>query len=185
MAWPDGFGAVLAAAQEGNEDAVVLLYRDLHPKLLRYLCAREPRAAEDLEGEVWLAVAHGIARFSGGEESFRAWVFSIARRRLADFRRTGARRATAPVPMEQLDRPSGDDPEAAVLEDLSAEATSAFVAATLPHDQAEIVLLRVIGGLTVDQVAALMGKRPGTIRVLQHRALRRLQAELTKGGVTR
>lgn len=185
MVMVNQFDAALAAAQRGEEWAVAALYRDVHPRLARYLEVREPRAADDLEGEVWLAVAQGLARFSGGEESFRAWVFSIARRRLADFRRTAARRATAPVPAEELDRPDRHGPEAIVLEDLSAAAAAAFVVATLPHDQAEVVLLRVLGGLSVEQVAEMLGKRAGTVRVLQHRALRRLHAELVKTGVTR
>jgi RNA polymerase sigma-70 factor (ECF subfamily) len=179
------FDEVLAAAQLGEEWAVAVLYRDVHPRLARFLEVREPRAAQDLEGEVWLAIAQGIARFTGGEPEFRAWVFSIARRRLADFRRSAARRATVPVPVEQLDRPDGQGPEAIVLEGLSAAGAVEFVAATLSPDQAEIVLLRVLGGLTVEQVAELVGKRPGTVRVLQHRALRKLHAELVKAGVTR
>jgi len=180
----DRFDAVLSAAQQGDEQAVVALYRDVHPRLSRYLGAREPRAAEDIEAEVWLAVAQGIPRFSGGEEAFRAWAFSIARRRLADFRRTAARRATVPVPNEELDRAAGEDPADIVAEDLTSSAAAAFVVANLSADQAEIVLLRVIGGLDVEQVADLLGKRPGTIRVLQHRALRKLHAELVKAGVT-
>jgi RNA polymerase sigma-70 factor (ECF subfamily) len=175
----------LAAAQGGDEHAVAALYRDLQPRLSGYLRARESRAAEDIEGEVWLAVAKGLTRFTGGEDAFRAWVFSIAQRRLADFRRTAARRATIPLPPEEIDRPADDGPEALVLESFSADEASAFVTATLSPDQAEVVLLRVIAGLDVDQVAQLLGKRPGTVRVLQHRALRRLHAELAKGRVTR
>jgi RNA polymerase sigma-70 factor (ECF subfamily) len=181
----DGFGALLRAAQEGDDSAVASLYHDLHPRLIRYLAVREPRAADDLEAEVWLAVAQGIARFEGGEEAFRGWLFAIARRRLADFRRTAARRATVPVPNEELDGAGGEDPADLVAEDLTSSAAAAFVVQTLSPDQAEIVLLRVIGGLGVEQVAELLGKRPGTIRVLQHRALRRLHAELRKAGVTR
>jgi len=100
MARLEGFDAVLAAAQRGDEQAVVELYRDLHPRVSAYLRARAPRAAEDIEGEVWLAVATGLTKFTGGEEEFRGWVFSIVRRRLADFRRTAARRKTTPVPTE-------------------------------------------------------------------------------------
>ena len=181
----DGFDAVLNAAKRGDEWAVAVLYRDIRPRLARFLEVREPRAAEDLEGEVWLAVAKGLTRFTGGEEAFRAWVFSIAQRRLADFRRTAARRATIPVPADELDRPSDRGPETLVLENLSADEASAFVTATLSPDQAEVVLLRVIAGLDVEQVAKLLDKRPGTIRVLQHRALRRLHAELAKGRVTK
>jgi RNA polymerase sigma-70 factor (ECF subfamily) len=181
----DQFDATLAAAQAGDERAIAALYRFLQPRLSGYLRAREPRAAEDVEGEVWLAVAKGLKRFTGGEDAFRAWVFSIAQRRLADFRRTAARRATVPVPPDELDRAGGLGPEALVLESLSSDEASAFVTATLSPDQAEVVLLRVLAGLDVDQVAKLLGKRPGTIRVLQHRALRRLHAELAKGRVTK
>ncbi len=186
MAGLADFDAVLAAAQQGDERAVTHLYRDLRPRLAGYLRAREPRAADDIEGEVWLAVAQGLTRFSGGQDAFRAWVFSIAHRRLADFRRTSARRATVPVPTEELERPSRDDhPESVVLESLSSAEATAFVTETLSADQAEVVLLRIVGGLEVEQVAELLGKRPGTVRVLQHRALRRLQAALAQGRVTR
>jgi RNA polymerase sigma-70 factor (ECF subfamily) len=179
------FEEVLAAAQGGDEHAVAHLYQLVQPRLAGYLRAREPRAADDVEGEVWLGVAKGLGRFSGDEDGYRAWVFSIAQRRLADYRRTAARRATVPVPTEELDRAGDRDAEAVVLEHLSADAASAFVSAHLSPEAAEVVLLRVVAGLDVDQVAELLGKRPGTIRVIQHRALRRLQAELTEGRVTR
>jgi RNA polymerase sigma-70 factor (ECF subfamily) len=185
MAGLADFDAVLASAQRGDDRAVAVLYRELQPRLAGYLRAREPRAADDIEGEVWLAVAQGLTRFTGGQDAFRAWVFSIAHRRLADYRRTSARRSTVPVPTEELERASGHDPEALALENVSAAAAAAFVTSTLSPEQAEVVLLRVIGGLEVEQVAQLLGKRPGTIRVLQHRGLRRLQAELEKKRVTR
>jgi RNA polymerase sigma-70 factor (ECF subfamily) len=181
----DSFDDVLAAAQEGQEWAVTVLYRDVHPGLSRFLQIRERKAADDLEGEVWLAVAQRLAQFVGDEDGFRAWVFSIARRRLADYRRSAARRATAPVPVDELDRPDRDETEALVLGDLAAADAAAFVMATLSSDQADIVLLRVLGGLSVEQVAEMMGKPPGTVRVLQHRAIRRLHAALLETGVTR
>jgi RNA polymerase sigma-70 factor (ECF subfamily) len=56
---------------------------------------------------------------------------------------------------------------------MSTEAALQLIA-TLPPDQAEAVLLRVVGGLDVDRVAAIMGKRPGHVRVLSHRGLKRL-----------
>src|SRR6266511_5794041 len=57
--------------------------------------------------------------------------------------------------------------------------------ATLPPDQAEVVLLRILGGLSVREVAVITGKRPGTVRVLQHRALRRLAREVRREAVTK
>jgi RNA polymerase sigma-70 factor (ECF subfamily) len=181
---PEGFEAVLAAAQRGEEWAAEVLYRDVRPRLARFLQVREARVADDIEGEVWLAVAEGIARFSGTEESFRAWVFSIARRRLADFRRTAVRRSTFPVPADELDRPTQHWPESLVLEDLSAEAAAEFVTAVLPPDQADVVLLRVLAGLGVEEVAEILDKPAGTVRVMQHRALRRLHEQIVRLGVT-
>lgn len=179
------FAALLDAARTGAEWAVAVLYRDLRPRLHRYLRARDSRAADDLEGEVWLAFAQGLPRFEGGEIELRAWLFSIARRRLADHRRTAARRRTEPVAIEELhDLPGGPDPGTAVVELMSARDAAAFIASVLPHDQAEVLLLRVLGDLDVARIAELLDKRPGTVRVLQHRALRRLEAHLAAGAVT-
>src|ERR1043166_1501506 len=92
------FDSTLSAAQSGAEWALGSLYRRLQPTLLRYLRAQEPGEAEDLASEVWLDIAHGIGRFKGDEPAFRRWAFTIARRRLIDFRRSRARRRTQPAP---------------------------------------------------------------------------------------
>ena len=173
------FPALLHGAKSGDEWAVTMLYREVHPLLARYLRAREPRFSEDIEGEVWLAIAERLRTFEGDRIAFRAWAFSIARRRLADHRRTAARRRTDPMPIDELDGPAVDDPERTVLEGISADEAAAFVVRVLPHDQAEVVLLRVVAGLDVNGVAEVLGKKPGTVRVLQHRGLRRLERHLT------
>jgi RNA polymerase sigma-70 factor, ECF subfamily len=69
---------------------------------------------------------------------------------------------------------NGDRPDEQALDRLATEALVAHVVATLSPDQAQVVLLRIVGGLQVSQVAELLDKRPGTVRVLQHRGLRRL-----------
>jgi RNA polymerase sigma-70 factor (ECF subfamily) len=182
--WPyrgaiEDFANTLHAAQAGQEWAVAILFDALQPPLLRFLRWQEPSVAEDLAAETWLAVAERIGSFDGGEGQFRAWVFVIARRRLADHRRRAARRRTAPVEREILEAVADlDDPADRVVEQLSAEEAIAHLVASLPPDQAEVLMLRVVGGLTVDESAEVMGKRPGTVRVLQHRALRRLAREL-------
>jgi RNA polymerase sigma-70 factor (ECF subfamily) len=71
------------------------------------------------------------------------------------------------------------DPETQALATSETEAALAHIA-RLPADQAEIVLLRVVGGLTVEEVARIVGKKPGTVRVLQHRALKRLSDDLMR-----
>ena len=180
------FAELLAAARAGENSAVTILYRDLHPLLARYLHAQEPRAADDLEAEVWLAFAERVHTFEGDEPALRAWLFSIARRRLADYRRTAARRRTDPVASENLDLADSElDPATIVLEGLAGEEAAAFIVRSLPPDQAEVVLLRVIGGLDAAQVGELMGKKPGTIRVLSHRAMRTLERKLSGKPVTK
>jgi RNA polymerase sigma-70 factor (ECF subfamily) len=184
MALGHHFQATLVAARAGAEWAHAALYRDLHPKLLRYLRVQEPQEAEDLAADTWVDIARGLDRFDGDEAAFYCWTFTIARRRLLDARRKDGRRRTAAVPAESLAARSGsDDTERDALRNVSVRAAVARIAA-LPPDQAEVILLRVLGGLDVDQVAELMSKRPGTIRVLQHRALKRLAQQLASELVT-
>jgi RNA polymerase sigma-70 factor (ECF subfamily) len=176
------FDALLDAARAGDEQSFAALWRALNPPLLRYLYLLEPSAAEDLAAEVWLEVVRGLGRFTGDEASFRAWVFTIARHRGLDWRRHAARRPTSPLPGEMFaDRAAADDPAAAALESLATERALALIA-QLPPDQAEVVVLRVVAGLDVARVATIVGKRPGTVRVLGHRGLRRL-AELLRSGL--
>jgi RNA polymerase sigma-70 factor (ECF subfamily) len=179
------FATTLAAAQAGAAWALAEMYRDVHPRILRYVRALEPSEAEDLASEIWLDVARGLTRFEGDDRAFRAWAFTIARRRLVDLRRQRARRPAVPTPVEQLAERGGiGDVEEEAMASLTTEAAIARIA-TLPPDQAEVVLLRILGGLSVGEVAAIMGKHPGTVRVLQHRALRRLAREVRREAVTK
>lgn len=181
---PEGFAEVLDAARAGEDWAITKIYRDLHPRLSGYLRAQEPRVAEDLEAEVWLAFAERLHSFTGDDQALRAWMFSIARRRLADFRRTAARRRTDPAPAHQLDQVAVGDPESIVLAGLAGGEAAAFVLRVLPASQAEVILLRVLADLGVEEVAEILGKRPGTVRVMTHRALRTLESRLTGKSVT-
>ena len=186
MALGEEFEAVLAAARTGSSWAIANLYRDLQPALLGYLRAQEPVHGEDLASEVWLGVGQGIGRFEGEESAFRGWVFTIARRRLLDLRRQRGRRKTDPTSGEQFAAlPAADDPEAAVLAALGGDDARRLIMSVLPPDQADVVLLRVVAGLDTDQVSEVLGKRPGAVRVLQHRALRKLGTVFAAKGVTR
>jgi RNA polymerase sigma-70 factor (ECF subfamily) len=175
----ESFDDVLAAAQTGADWAVAVLYGSLQPRLLRFLRARAPQDAEDIASQAWLEIARALPRFSGGEDEFGAFVFTVARRRLADHRRSLRRRPVDPAGDETLAAlPGTAAPENEAIAHLQGEDAARRIAELLPAEQAEIVLLRVVGGFSVDEVARLVGRRPGTVRVLQHRALRRLAAQL-------
>lgn len=177
---PSGFDEamfvdVLSAAQCGDERAVELLFVQLQPRLMRFLVAHEARAADDIAGEVWLAVATRIAQFEGGWADFRAWFFSIARRRLADHRRTAVRRRTDVVDATVFElRPTHESTEQLALDSLSGQEAAKLIGSTLRGDQAEVLLLRLLADLDVDQVAAIMEQTSNWVRVTQHRALRNL-----------
>lgn len=177
----DSFVDVVVAARSGEQWAAETLFLDLQPRLLRFLRSAEPRQADDLAGEVWLAIARGLHDFTGDLGGFRAWAFSIARRRLADHRRTSVRRATD-VTDHQLFSDRIDttvDVSAAALAGLSAQAAVDMISSMLVPDQAEVLLLRVLGDLDADQVGEVMGRSANWVRVTQHRALARLGDLLT------
>jgi RNA polymerase sigma-70 factor (ECF subfamily) len=168
------FPRVLEAAAGGDEDAFGLLWHDLQPRLLRYLTVMAPAAAEELASQTWLGVVGGLGRFCGSEPAFRAWVFTIARHKLLEWRHQGAHKPTQQLPAtDSFEVAAPDHPAAEALDGLSTRAALGLVA-TLSADQAEAIALRVVAGLDVDQVAELMGTRPGTVRVLTHRGLRQL-----------
>jgi RNA polymerase sigma-70 factor (ECF subfamily) len=176
----DEFAEVLAAARHAEPWAVASLWRTYQPALLRYLRGMCQDACEDVASEVWLECAARMPRFRGDESDFRAWLFTSARRRAIDHHRRVARGAL----------PVADLPEQPVEDGNGWEQAEALEWAldrlrTLSPDQREVVLLRVVGGFDVDEVASLMGKQPGTVRVLHHRAVKALAASLAPDGVTR
>ena len=176
---PDGdFAAVLAAAVAGEEAAFVALWRELQPPLRRYLGVLAPAWADDVASETWHDVVRGLPRFRGDEHGFRSWVFTIGRHRALDWLRREARQAATPVPVEWFaDREAADDTAGSALDAISAEDALAMLR-RLPADQAEVLALRVVAGMDVAMVSAVTGKRPGNVRVLAHRGLRRLAEEL-------
>jgi RNA polymerase sigma-70 factor, ECF subfamily len=177
------FGATLDRARTGDEGAFSRIFRDVQPALLRYLrvIAQDP---EDVAGETWVQVVTGLARFRGDEQAFRAWLFTIARHRAVDAGRSRARRPELPLEMsEAAPQPTSPDAAELALEAFSARRVVALIA-SLPGDQAEIIMLRVVAGLDTADVARIVGKKQGTVRVAAHRGLRRLADLAERAGVT-
>lgn len=170
--------SALVAARAGDESGFVLLYRDLHPRILRYAATLVGAEAEDVVAETWLQVSRDLPRFSGDHDAFRGWVATITRNRALDLLRSRARR---PVVLDDLvdlhEQAAPDDTAGAALDRLRTRQAIALIA-TLPRDQAEAVMLRSIVGLDVTRTAEVLGKRPTAVRVAAHRGLKRLAARL-------
>jgi RNA polymerase sigma-70 factor (ECF subfamily) len=181
----EAFAAVLSRAAGGDRDAFAQLWRSTHPGLIRYLrvlCGADN--AEDVASDTWLKVMRGLGTFAGDEAAFRGWVTVVARNRAIDLGRQWARR---PEQLEAgvADREGGVAADTAdlALEQLSTESALRLVAA-LPPAVAEMVALRVIVGLDVAQVAQIVDKTPGAVRVAVHRGLRTLAAQIDRGTTT-
>jgi RNA polymerase sigma-70 factor (ECF subfamily) len=174
MMMVDDFDAVLGAAKRGDAAAVGALWDAWNYRLVRFLWARAGDAAEDVASETWLAVAQNLRGFDGGELEFRAWLFTIARRRLIDWQRRARVRPSIAENLDRCEAAGPDDPEREALDRLDTFGALALIG-RLPGDQAEVVLLRVLSGLDVARVAQIVGKKPGTVRMLQLRGLRRLR----------
>lgn len=173
----EGFADRLARAQLGDPAAVDELVRWLERPLVGFLHARGAEDAEDMANEVLVRVLRGVRRFEGGRKQFRAWVFRIARNVLVDEHRYRARRPdVVPTLHKEL-------PEGAVVEDLAErvgqrERVEALLSG-LTDEQREVLLLRIVAGLSVDETSRVVGRRPGAVRALQHRALVQLRTSLS------
>ena len=178
------FPSVLAAAQQGDEEAFSALWLDGNLALLRYLRVIAPEFAEDIAAETWVGVIRGLDRFRGGEGAWRAWLFTTARRRVVDERRRRSRRPESPAAEVPEGHLAEADTADQALANLTAREAVAAVA-SLPPLQAEVIMLRVVAGMDTDAVARLLGRSPGAVRVAAHRGLRRLAQMMTEAGVTR
>lgn len=172
-----GFEDMLVAAQADAPWALQGLYEDLAPVVTGYLRLRGAPEPDDTASEAFLSVFKGLASFEGDEPAFRSWVFTIVHRRLLDDRRRRGRRpVTEPLGGDLL-AAVGGDVESDALEGLSASWVGE-VLGVLSVEQRDVLLLRILGDLSVDEVARVVGKRPGAVRALQHRGLERLRREL-------
>jgi len=169
--------SLVSDAQRGDEDAFRALYRAVQPGLLRYLRGMIGDDAEDVASETWLQIARDLHSFRG-TEGFRAWAARVARNRALDHLRHTRRRPAVPTPIEHLtELAANDDTGARAVELMSTDSAIALIA-TLPQDQAEAVLLRVVVGLDAETAAKVLGKRAGAVRTACYRGLRRLAERL-------
>ena len=178
------FDGVLAAARTGAEWAWAELYRNAAPSVLAYLRAQNAADPENLAGEVFLQLVRDLHSFAGGAREFRSWLFTIAHNRLLDERRRAARRPVeaAGDDIVQWHAPARDAEDEA-LSALGAERVERVIRRLSPEQQT-VLLLRLFAELTIEEVAKVIGKRPGAVKQLQRRGLVSLRRELREEGVT-
>lgn len=171
---------MLQATLGGAEWAWTALYRDVAPLVLGYLRSRGAREPEDLTGEVFIQIARGLPSFAGGEAEFRSWALVITHHRLLDERRYGARHPSEPAPHETIAaRAATGNVEEEALSGLATERVRRLLD-RLTEDQREVLMLRIVSGLTVDEVAMVVGKKPNSVKALQRRGLAVLRQLISK-----
>lgn len=171
------FDDVLVAAQAGAGWAFEVLYRDLAPAVTGYLRLHGAAEPDDLASETFIGVFTGLAGFRGDQSGLRAWVFTIAHRRLQDDWRRRSRRPQLADDAAGATDGVGGDVEDDVLCRMGADEVSRLCGG-LPADQRSVLLLRILADLTVEQVAQVMDRSTASIKALQRRGLRTLRSDL-------
>lgn len=179
------FETVIQAARVGADWAWTQIYRDLSPSVLRYLRARGAKEPEDLLGEVFVSVVRALPTFEGGETEFRAWVFKCARNSFIDSWRREGRRPVEYVPDELLANVGqAESAESEAMRRHSYERVRAILGG-LSDYQREVIFLRVIVGLSIEEVACVLGRSCGSVKSLQSRGLAALRREISREAVSK
>lgn len=165
---------VLRAAQAGAGWAFTRIWQSLAPAVAGYARGQGCPEPDDVTSEVFLAAFTRMAAFDGDPAAFRSWLFAIAHHKVIDDRRKRTRQG---IP-EQYD-PARDPREVASAEhDALARIGDERARRALDQlsaDQREVLLLRIVADLTIEQIATALGKRVGAVKALQRRGLAALR----------
>jgi RNA polymerase sigma-70 factor (ECF subfamily) len=168
---------VVERARGGEPEAFEAIWRYLSPVVLGYLRGHGVADAEDYTSEVFLGVFNKIGRFHGDLADLRTFVFSVAHARLVDSHRRSAARGVHLSYTPEDDPRTARSAETDALDSLAAESAYRMLDG-LSADQREVVTLRVIADLSLEETATVLGKRVGAVKSLQHRAMEALKKTL-------
>ena len=179
--------SVVAEAVAGSRDALREVLETIRPLVVRYCRARVGTAersglsADDVAQEVCLAAITALPRYKDQGRPFLAFVYGIAAHKVADAHRAQGRNKSDPMDVvpERLSGEAG--PEQMAIDSESA-ARMATLLQVLPEKQREILILRVVVGMSAEETADAVGSTAGAVRVAQHRALGKLKAEIMATG---
>ncbi len=179
QSWTDAdLAPVLSAAKEGEGLAFEQLYRWMAPQVANFAAARGADDAEGIANEVFLRVFRQIGNFEGESTAFRSWIFAITRNLVIDGHRARSRRPQ--VSSQDVPERLVDGAETEAMESLANERVSRMLD-LLSDDQRDVILLRMIADLSLQQVAVVVDKPVTAVKALQRRGLRRLQDGILTG----
>jgi RNA polymerase sigma-70 factor (ECF subfamily) len=172
-------------AVAGDQAAVGALLESIRPVIVRYCRARVGRqertfaSADDVAQEICLAVLTALPTFRDQGRPFLAFVFGIASHKVADAHRAAAKNRAEPMSeVPDVEEPSAGPELRAVLSDMSTRMGELL--RTLSERQREILVLRVVMGMSAEETASAIGSTPGAVRVAQHRALAQLRKAIER-----
>lgn len=183
----DRLDAAVAEAVAGSRDALREVVETIRPIVVRYVRARLGAtervglSADDVAQEVCLAAIQALPRYQDQGRPFLAFVYGIAAHKVADAHRAAARNRSDPTDVvpERYSLEAGPE-QMAVQSDSAARMTQLLQ--ILPEKQREILMLRIVVGLSAEETADAVGSTPGAVRVAQHRALAKLKSEISAAG---
>ncbi|RVW11516.1 sigma-70 family RNA polymerase sigma factor [Prescottella agglutinans] len=179
--------SAVAAAAQGDRSALSQVLQTIRPLVVRYCRARVGAAErgnlspDDVAQEVCLAVMTALPRYQDQGRPFMAFVYGIAAHKVADAHRNAARNKSDPVAEVPDVVSSEDGPEDRALSSETSRQVNALLE-TLPEKHREILVLRLVVGLSAEETAAAVGSTAGAVRVAQHRAIAKLKKEVTRAG---
>jgi RNA polymerase sigma-70 factor (ECF subfamily) len=158
-------------AVNGDQEAFARLYEVHFDRIYRYVYLKigDRAEAEDITQQVFLSALRSITSFKWQGTPFTAWLFRIAHNQIVDYLRRKTRRPVL-MDIDETLPGGGGDPEHMVELSLNIERLSEATR-HLTRAQQEVLSLRFAGGLSIEEVSRVMGKKPGAIKALQHAAV--------------
>ena len=172
-------GSLIEAARAGSAVAFEQIYRSLAGQVSSYLRWHRATDPDGLTNDVFAQVHRNLGGFEGDEQNFRSWVFTIAHHRMIDDRRRANRQPRVDGEVGVEEHMGTGDVEDDVLNWLAHDRVRDLLAVLSP-DQRDVVLLRIVADLSVEDVARMLGKREGAVKALQHRALAALRRHIDR-----
>ena len=150
-----------------------MLFNRFHDEIYRFATRRigDPVAGQDAAADTFADAFRGIHTFQQTGAPFEAWLYTIARRRIIDQIRSRARHDHSELPGDEALSPASNGHEASIVDAMLLRA----LIARLPETERDVIELRFMEDLNVEQTALRLGKQTGAVRVAQHRALTKLR----------